>query len=483
MNIDRIAVSTPFKGCQMFKKVSTAAVVTAASALYAASEKEGIDSSAVIDEYYRNEFAMRNKKYDIRGISRFSPEERLEFLQMGDELEFFSKALYRIVSAKNDNGEPRFNGEESLLLFQESCKPIENNPELFNKILAAKDNEGDSRFNAQECAMLMQNSEIFLSYPAATKAVLSKNFDAEATKDIMLSTGEILEGDASILDEALNRLSQRKQVRVQNRDIINTIKNIDLENQKSRIKAEREAERETAQQKAELKAAKLAEKEVKEAERKRIAQEAAQQKAELKAAKLAEEKRIKKERIDFLNKQFGWVAPEIFFEKVNKAVEEKTPLVLESGEVLPDEIRDKIADNIMLTPKKAARIIDLRYHNNQPIFNEKECCEIISELEKFLYLDKSHVIKMLDSEGQPFFNAKQCKELLQLQDSSREWKLRRILNGGYCYGNRDFNSDEIVEIMKKDLAYSYKFAEYTREKSCNGEHKYTVAECIEKCRA
>lgn len=478
MNIDKISVSNPFKGRQMFKKVSTAAVVTAASALYAASEKEGIDSSAVIDEYYRNEFAMRNKKYDIRGISRFSPEERLEFLQMGDDLEFFSKALHRIVSAKNDNGEPRFNGEESLLLFQESCKPIENNPELFNKILAAKDNEGDSRFNAQECAMLMQNSKIFLSYPSATKAVLSKNFDAEATKDIMLSAGEILEGDTSILDEALNRLSQRKQANVQKKDIINTIKNIDLENQRRRIKAEREEKL----QKIAENAKRQAEREEKEAERKRIAQEAAQQKAELKAAKLAKEKRIKQERIDFLNKQFGWVAPEILFEKVNKAADEKTPLVLESGEVLPDEIRDKIAKNIQLIPGKAARVVNLRYHNNQPIFNEKQCCEVISELEKYLYIDLANKLKCLDFSGQPFFNAEQCKEILQLRSGSmREFKLNYVMNSSH-YNGRAFSASEVIEIMKNELVYNHKFADLVKETYWDGTYKYTVAECIEKCR-
>lgn len=41
--------------------------------------------------------------------------------------------------------------------------------------------------------------------------------------------------------------------------------------------------------------------------------------------------------MDAWDKQIGWISADCIFEKVNTAKVNKTPLVLENGEVFPDE--------------------------------------------------------------------------------------------------------------------------------------------------
>ena len=643
MKINKISVPNSFKDNKILKKISPVTIVSA-SALFATSKKEGVDASEVINEYYKNEFEMRNKKYNINNdmLSRFTPEERLEFLQMGEDLEIYSKALKNIINAKNENNQPRFNAEDSLFLFQEASIQIEDHPNLFKEILAVKDDKGNFKFNAQECAMLMQNFEIFQAYPIAKKTVFSKNLDAKNIKNIMLSIADILEDDKSILDEALNKLSQSKQVPIKETNLINLITEIDLRKQQERIQKIKEQEEQAAQQKFVLKytnelerfspeeiqnwllmgknldkystafsiivnakddnknprfnaedslslfqeacaqierypdtfksildakdnnghfrfnsqdcitlmqivkmfrtypktkkvllsknidaitlkdimlnTGEILEKDTSildealsklppskkvssqnnilinlikeislERQKMRIEVEkekerVAQQRKELKAAKLAEEQRIKQEKINLLGEQIGWVAPEIIFEKINKALEGKTSLILKSGEILPYEMVEKIAKHINKFPKKAQNIINLKYQNLQPIFNEKECLNILSEMDKYYCEVNVKFTNEVDEKGKPFFTPQQCRELLQENNYSRDKDIWNFMHSS----SRQYNAEEIIELIKNrsvtTKTYWYPYSQFANAKNEQGEYKYSVSEAIELAR-
>lgn len=125
MNVDKISVTNSFRGHKFVKNaMAVAAASVAASGLYAESRRDGVDPSSVIDEYYKNEFELRNKNLKLGGLSRFSPKEKLDILQNADEIKLFSKAFHRITNAKNEDNTPRFNADESLALFLTRLKTL-----------------------------------------------------------------------------------------------------------------------------------------------------------------------------------------------------------------------------------------------------------------------------------------------------------------------------------------------------------------------
>ena len=95
MKVDKILVSNPFKGNQALKKGVAILTVTAGS-LYAASKKDGVNPSEAVNEYYKNEFELRNKDYSLKGLSRFSPEEKLDILNKAEDLTMSFGEFYKI---------------------------------------------------------------------------------------------------------------------------------------------------------------------------------------------------------------------------------------------------------------------------------------------------------------------------------------------------------------------------------------------------
>lgn len=69
---------------------------------------------------------MRNKDYGLKGLSRFSPEEKLDILNKAEDIKLFSKAFSRIINAKYEDKTPRFNGSEALKLLKKLLKTLKN---------------------------------------------------------------------------------------------------------------------------------------------------------------------------------------------------------------------------------------------------------------------------------------------------------------------------------------------------------------------
>lgn len=69
---------------------------------------------------------MRNKDYGLKGLSRFSPEEKLDILNKAEDIKLFSKAFSRIINAKYEDKTPRFNGSEALKLLKMQLKTLKN---------------------------------------------------------------------------------------------------------------------------------------------------------------------------------------------------------------------------------------------------------------------------------------------------------------------------------------------------------------------
>lgn len=491
MNIDKISVSNPFRGRNIIQKASTAAVVSVASALFAASKDDGVDSSAIIDEYYKNEFALRNKQYNLKLPQRFSPVEKLEILNMGDEIQIFPKAFHRIVNAKNEDNTAKFTAAESIILFQEAGERIEKYPEIFRKIIELKDEENKSRFNVSDCVLLMKHADTFAANQKTLNAVLLNNFDALQTINIMLSCAYILEEYPQFLDEAIKNTELNGQ-----RSIVLEVKKLYLKQKQEEKKTEaekrelleaeaRKKEEEIAKIekekfiKAKAAAQKRAEERAKIEEERRIrAVAAAKKRAEEKAERLAEEKRIKQEKMNAWDKQVGWINADCIFEKVNTAETNKTPIILENGEILPYVIAEKAAKHIKQYPTKARNLINARYNNLQPMFSEKECLNILSEMDTYFYVTSINYMKSIDETGKPFFTPQQCKELLQVGSESRDSYI-----GSFMHKPRKYTAQEIIELVKNrnvtTNSYWYPYDKFANEKNEQGEYKYTVSEAIE----
>ncbi len=407
----------------------------AASVLFANSIKEIGDPSWIINEYYENECNKYPKKIDDISLSRFTPEEKFEILHRADEINANKESFQKIIIAKNADSSFRFSANDSLAIFDEVGDKIKKFPRFFAMILDVKDKEGNARFNADDCIILMHDAEIL----SKNKNILKEEFEQNN-----LNT-------ADCKQKILNTIYAKEA---------DELKNL----QAAKIEADLKADAEK-KQKSELLAQKEAEK-----------LEAAKQRAEARAIRQAEANKLKTQKMEeqkeFWDKKTEWVSPACVFEKVNNAVNTQSPLVLASGEILPNEMRDKIAHNIRNARKKAMNIINLRYDNQQPVFNERECCEILSDLDSYYYLDSNSGIKFLNDDGTPFFDAEQCREILKLK------KAQRRLVGNFIFETgRRFSSDEIEEFARThsksyDAIYEQKF----NEQDENGNYKYTVAE-------
>lgn len=226
MNVNQISVSNSFRGHKFLKSamaITTASV--AASSIYAEARKDGVDPSSVIDEYYKNEFELRNKNLRINGLSRFSLQEKLDIIQNADEIKLFPKAFHTITNAKNKDNSPRFNGEESLALFQDVAKEIEEYPDFFKKIINEKDKNDKARFNSKDCALLMQNAKTITSYPNAFDAIIkNKYFTASDCVELILRNGEELNCYPETLNLATALLSLDKKQSVNTKTISNQLK-------------------------------------------------------------------------------------------------------------------------------------------------------------------------------------------------------------------------------------------------------------------
>lgn len=406
----------------------------AASVLFANSIKEVGDPSWIINEYYENECNKYPKKIDDISLSRFTPEEKFEILHRADEINTNKKSFQKIISAKNSDNSFRFSANDSLAIFDEVGEKITQFPGFFDMILDVKDKEGNAVFNSEDCVILMQDAEI-----------LSKN------KDILRDVFEHNNlSTADCKQKILNAIYAKEA---------DEIKKL----QAAKIEADLKFDAEQ-KQKNELLALKEAEK-----------LEAAKKRAVARTIRQAEAKKLRiqkmEEQKEFWDKKTEWVSPACVFEKVNNAVNTKSPLVLASGEILPNEMRDKIAQNIQNARRKAMNIINLRYGNQQPVFTERECCEILSELDSYCNLDNNSSIKFLNDDGTPFFDAEQCREILKLK------KDRRLI-GSFIYGTgRRFSPDEIEEFARTHhKSYDTILTQKFKEQDENGNYKYTVLE-------
>lgn len=70
---------------------------------------------------------------------------------------------------------------------------------------------------------------------------------------------------------------------------------------------------------------------------------------------------------------------------------------------------EKAAKHIQKYPTKARNLINARYDNLQPMFNEKECFNILSEMDKYFYaLDINHM-KFIDEKASHFLHLSSAK--------------------------------------------------------------------------
>lgn len=350
-------------------------------------------------------------------------------------------------------------------------KTLEKYPNIFKKILEEKDSNDKPRFNTSDCALLMGNAEAIYNYPEAFNSVLTlKNLSAYDCLNVVYSVGEKIEENPAILQEALlssDKLDGAKK-------LIQKINSIYAQKEEALQKAEAEK-----QELLEAEARKKEDEKAQIEKEKRIqAEAAARQRAEEKANQLAEEKRIKQEKMEAWDKQVGWISADRIFEKVNTAIANKTPIVLENGEVFPDEMVEKAAKHIQKYPTKARNLINARYDNLQPMFNEKECFNILSEMDKYFYaLDINHM-KFIDEKGKPFFTSEQCKELLKVKSEYRDRDISHFMNT-----QRKYSAKEIIELVQNRYittnSYWYPYDKFANEKNEQGEYKYTVTEAIE----
>lgn len=139
---------------------------------------------------------------------------------------------------------------------------------------------------------------------------------------------------------------------------------------------------------------------------------------------------------------------------------------------------EKAAKHIQKYPTKARNLINARYDNLQPMFNEKECLNILSEMDKYFYATDINHMKFIDENGKPFFTSEQCKELLQVKSDYRDRYISHFMNT-----QRKYSAKEIVELVQNCYittnSYWYPYDKFANEKNEQSEYKYTVSEAIE----
>lgn len=450
-----------------------------ARAIFMMAENDVKVPELIVEEFYANETNRLPNKHLGVSLSRFTPREKYEILQFADDIKIHKTGFSRIINARNEDSSYRFDALQALDLFFDAGKEIEKYPTEFKKIYSQKDSENKPRFNARDCALLMQYADLFKAYPNAFDSILAlKSLNAEDCQNIMLKRGASIEDNPELLKEALELAPHNKGESNYGKKLDKTIKKLIKQKEEKLVQQQEEEKAAILEQRHEE--ARQAEEERKqnEEEKRLKAQIAAQKSAEKNALRLAEEKKIKQQKMEYWNDKVGWISPQELFNKVNKAVASDTHLTLENGEVLPDEMRDKIAYYIKKASNKSQKIINARYKNLQPIFNEKECCNILSDLDSYYYPESMTSLKSVREDGTPIFNAEQCKELLKLKQSYRDMVIRQYLFST----SRCFSPDDIVEIMKNSNAvfrHDSLFRELVFQKNENGQYRYSVKDCIE----
>ncbi len=444
--------------------------------LFLMAENDVKTPELIIDEFYANENSRLLKNPLGVSLSRFSQKDKYDILQYAEDIKLHKKGFSKIINAKNEDKTYRFNALESLALFFDAGDKIEKCRDEFDRIVNEKDSNNNPRFNGKDCALLMDNIELAKMYPNAFNSVLAiKELNAKDIINLMLKDGEIIEENPELFDNAkqLNENASNKA-----KQLSNTIKELYIEKCKQ-IADEKVQQREKEEVLINEKKQKEAEEKAKIEQQKQINREIAIRKREEKLAiKRAEENKIKQEKIEYWNQKVGWIPPEQLFEKVNEASEKGIALVLENGEILPDETRDKISYYINKSKRKAKNIVNARYKNMQPIFNEKECCNILSDLDSYYYCDCMGTLKSVYKDGTPVFSAQQCKELLRLKQSYRDGVISHYLLSTY----RHFSPEDIVNIMKNSnavLNHDSPFRTLIIEKNENGQFRYNLEQCIE----
>ena len=448
--------------------------------LFLMAKKDVKMPELIIDEFYASENSRMLKNPLGVSLSRFSPKDKYEILQYAEDIKLHRSGFSKIINAKNDDKTYRFNTDEALTLFFDAGDKIEKYPDEFKRILNEKDSDGNPRFNSKDCSLLMQNIELAKLYPKAYSSVLAmKNLGAVDVINIMLNDGEIIEEYPELLDDVKHLLNQKENNNT--KELNSTIKKLYIQ-KKAKIAEQKAQEREREEALLLEKRQKQKEELARIEEERRIKNEAAAKiRAEKRAIKNAEEKKIKEAKMQEWNQKVGWISPEQLFDKVNTAVNNKTPLILENGEVLPDETRDKIAYYINRSGEKSKKIINARYKNLQPIFNEKDCCEILSDFDSYFYPQYMSSLKSVRRDGTPVFSAEQCKELLKLKQNYRD----EIINSFLLSTYRNFSSDDIVDIMKNSdvtIRYGSPFHNFVMQKNESGQYRYSVEQCIELAR-
>ena len=448
--------------------------------LFLMAKKDVKMPELIIDEFYASENSRMLKNPLGVSLSRFSPKDKYEILQYAEDIKLHRSGFSKIINAKNDDKTYRFNTDEALTLFFDAGDKIEKYPDEFKRILNEKDSDGNPRFNSKDCSLLMQNIELAKLYPKAYSSVLAmKNLGAVDVINIMLNDGEIIEEYPELLDDVKHLLNQKENNNT--KELNSTIKKLYIQ-KKAKIAEQKAQEREREEALLLEKRQKQKEELARIEEERRIKNEAAAKiRAEKRAIKNAEEKKIKEAKMQEWNQKVGWISPEQLFDKVNTAVNNKTPLILENGEVLPDETRDKIAYYINRSAGKSQKIINARYKNLQPIFNEKDCCEILSDFDSYFYPQYMSSLKSVRRDGTPVFSAEQCKELLKLKQNYRD----EIINSFLLSTYRNFSSDDIVDIMKNSdvtIRYGSPFHNFVMQKNESGQYRYSVKQCIELAR-
>ena len=310
--------------------------------LFLMAKKDVKMPELIIDEFYASENSRMLKNPLGVSLSRFSPKDKYEILQYAEDIKLHRSGFSKIINAKNDDKTYRFNTDEALTLFFDAGDKIEKYPDEFKRILNEKDSDGNPRFNSKDCSLLMQNIELAKLYPKAYSSVLAmKNLGAVDVINIMLNDGEIIEEYPELLDDVKHLLNQKENNNT--KELNSTIKKLYIQ-KKAKIAEQKAQEREREEALLLEKRQKQKEELARIEEERRIKNEAAAKiRAEKRAIKNAEEKKIKEAKMQEWNQKVGWISPEQLFDKVNTAVNNKTPLILENGEVLPDETRDKIA--------------------------------------------------------------------------------------------------------------------------------------------
>ena len=448
--------------------------------LFLMAKKDVKMPELIIDEFYASENSRMLKNPLGVSLSRFSPKDKYEILQYAEDIKLHRSGFSKIINAKNDDKTYRFTTGEALTLFFDAGDKIEKYPDEFKRILNEKDSDGNPRFNSKDCSLLMQNIELAKLYPKAYSSVLAmKNLGAVDVINIMLNDGEIIEEYPELLDDVKHLLNQKENNNT--KELNSTIKKLYIQ-KKAKIAEQKAQEREREEALLLEKRQKQKEELARIEEERRIKNEAAAKiRAEKRAIKNAEEKKIKEAKMQEWNQKVGWISPEQLFDKVNTAVNNKTPLMLENGEVLPDETRDKIAYYINRSGEKSKKIINARYKNLQPIFNEKDCCEILSDFDSYFYPQYMSSLKSVRRDGTPVFSAEQCKELLKLKQNYRD----EIINSFLLSTYRNFSSDDIVDIMKNSdvtIRYGSPFHNFVMQKNESGQYRYSVKQCIELAR-